>query len=390
MPKKILLIEESDTIRNIAESLLRQNGYEVLSISSGEKALEVLGFTRPDLIIAASDAKYKNHAPMYEKLTEDPKSQGIPILVMHTESETGISFPPELLIVKPFSPKEFIQKVSLLADSQIQARDSHRTSGGSLEIEDAALDSALGLDQLEVTESEEMDKTVQKRRSANSEDISDMDMTGKVVSLSIKEDKEISHDNMEKPVTKPLNETNKLDILEDQFGMLETSKAAAPQPNKDHDYNWFLNELQTDGSKKTHQQNPPKPQQTAKSYESDSQKLTFEDVASKIDPITPAKLSDDPSTKGVDKFIDEFKKEVEKISSHETESITLKDSEYKKTTSANWHDSVGSVSKEQIEIFKKQFVAELAEKIAVKLADKIDADKLLLLIKQEIVNQSKK
>lgn len=390
MPKKILLIEESDTIRNIAESLLRQNGYEVLSISSGEKALEVLGFTKPDLIISASDAKYKNHSPMYEKLAEEPISQGLPILVMHTESETDIPFPPELLIVKPFAPKEFIQKVSLLADSQIQANNSQTMAGSSLDIEDAALDSALGLDQLEVTDSEEIDKTVKKRRSNSNDDDSDMDISGKVVSLSIKEDKEISHENVSKVDSKPLTETSKLDILDDQFGMLETSESATPEPDKDHDYNWFLNELQTDGSKKPAQQNTPKSHQTSKVDESESQKLTFEDVSSKIDPVTPAKLSDDPSTKGVDKFIDEFKKEVEKISSHETESITLKDSEYKKSSSANWQDSVGSVSKEQIEIFKKQFIAELAEKIAVKLADKIDSDKLLQLIKQEIVNKSKK
>ena len=42
MHKRILIIEAADAVRGIAENVLRQNGYEVISVSDAEKALEVL------------------------------------------------------------------------------------------------------------------------------------------------------------------------------------------------------------------------------------------------------------------------------------------------------------------------------------------------------------
>ena len=41
MRKRVLLAEQSDAIRGVAETVLRQNGFEVIPITTAEKALEV-------------------------------------------------------------------------------------------------------------------------------------------------------------------------------------------------------------------------------------------------------------------------------------------------------------------------------------------------------------
>ncbi len=42
MPRRVLIAEQADTLRSVAETVLRQNGYDVISVTAAEKAREVL------------------------------------------------------------------------------------------------------------------------------------------------------------------------------------------------------------------------------------------------------------------------------------------------------------------------------------------------------------
>ena len=404
MHKRILLAEESDTIRGIAESLLRQNGYEVLSMTSGEKSIEVLNFTKPDLIVLASDMTFKGHMSLLDKLQSDAKTSGLPLLIMKNENAPDIACPPEVIVNKPFNPKEFIEKVNALSGSASQTAPQSPESAnplGDSSVEDEFLDAALGLDQLDVTDSEIMNqtstsininkKTVDKMIGYDhKEDVTNIQTdSGKVESLMIRdEEAEISQNTPQKPPADKVLGTGKLEILDDQFGMVEQSPPGELQSDSDHDYNWFLNELKNDAIPKD--ANKPDPSKLSK-----SQEISFEDNASIVEPVpsTPKAQSNEPPI-GVDKFIDEFKKEIEKFSSQETESITLNESDgqptQSKQPSMEWRDSIESISPEQMGIFKTEFVKELAERLAVKIAEKIDAEKLLSLLKQELINRIKK
>ena len=81
MRKRILLAEESDTIRGVAESVLRQNGYEVIAVTTGSKALEVLNFTRPDLLITGSDLVGPGGKQLYEIIQADPRIASLPCIL---------------------------------------------------------------------------------------------------------------------------------------------------------------------------------------------------------------------------------------------------------------------------------------------------------------------
>ena len=272
MPKRILLAEESETIRKIAESLLRQNGFEVLSMSTGTKALEVLNFTSPDLILLAADMKFKGETSLFDKLQSDAKTAQLSVILLANENETDLPLPPEAVIQKPFNPKEFIEKVNLFSGQSANVQPNPLASS---DIEDEFLDAALGLDQIDVTDSEILNNTtankIQKKQTAENmlgyehkEDSTDVtNNSRKVESLMITDDvTNIKHSHQSQPAPpQEITGTGKLEILDDQFGIVNADLGNDSDENADHDYNWFLDELANDNNDKAqHQQKQVKSQ----------------------------------------------------------------------------------------------------------------------------------
>lgn len=409
MRKRILLAEESDAIRGVAESLIRQAGYELISVADGTKVLEILEFTKPDLMIIATDLKGKGNKPVHEFIAENPRIAELPMFVLSNPDEIGLPFREEVILPKPFEPKDFMAKIQTLLPAgqkaaQPQKVHSHSISDnplGSADLNDDILDAALGLDQIEVTESEDMNKSnsnIRKRPKDKSEkmigfehkdaDTDQSSNSGKVESLMIREDKdEISpHETGKTRTEQPMSNTGKLEILDDQYGLVDPSTLNSQNDNPDHDYNWFLDELKKD----TDELNNPEAKKQKRLNE--PEKLTFEDPSYSLEPSTPVQPSANANSSGsVDKFIDEFKKEVEKISSDAPESVTLNDGAGPSGKDQMvWHDSVEQLNPETMQLFTRQLVSELAEKLAAKIGDKIDADKLMEMIKTEIVHRLKK
>ncbi len=410
MRKRILLAEESDTIRGVAESVLRQNGFEVIAVTSGLKALEVLNFTRPDLLIAGSDLTGPGNKPLYEIIQADPRIASLPLLILCNENEAGLPFPEEVLLPRPFDPKDFIVKVNTFSGGATplpHSRQAARNPIGEASIDDALLDAALGIDDINVTDSEVMDRTnmglkVPKKHHADQmigyehvEDETDTGSdSGRVESLMIHEDNtDIKHQPAPQKQKPGLSGSSKLEILSDQYG-LEKSVAGGPEPEgKVHDYDWFVNEMQSDGKAKA--------SGTAKvktSSQSDSS-LSFTNTSSMVDPITPGPKQSHPAHPkaeaagpAVDKFIDEFKKEIEKIHSSEPESITLNAEPSAKSEAERmeWEDTLEQLTPEKVELFAQRFIAELAERLAEKISAKIDSEKLLALLKTEMFRHLEK
>lgn len=405
MRQRVLLAEESDTIRNVAESLLRQSGYELIAVPSGDKALEVLEFTRPDLIILSSDLKGRGNKPIYEFIQENQRISNIPMLILSNQDETGLPFDEGKIIPKPFDARDFTAKINAYLGETVSAGESSEQVNplDNMNDEDDFIDAALGLDSLEITGSEDMNQTKltgfkksnkpveQMIGFDHQESDSDITHSGKVESLIIRDEKaEIKQNNEQQSISpQKLGGTGKIEILNDQFGLAEPSESDLNQQkqNADHDYNWFLNELKKEGDSDF------KPDSVESSLMSDSQNLKFQDPSAMVDPITPVIPDNKPqeqSSEGIDKFIDEFKKEVEKIETELPESITVNDDIQSDSAGKNnmkWEDSFEKLTTENLELFSRQFISQLAEKVADRISEKIDSEKLLILIKNEIIKQ---
>jgi hypothetical protein len=223
-------------------------------------------------------------------------------------------------------------------------------------------------------------------RNSNSSD------SGKVESLLIRdEDAEIGHGS---PQGKPdkMTSSGKLEILNDQYGLIDKEAANLEAEDRAHDYEWFIDEVRKENQTPAGQ----KPQSSSAEQPGE---LLFSDNSSMIDPITPppkpAKSggSAPSNAQGVDEFIDEFKKEIEKIHSDEPESVTINDSAVAgggKNKPLNWQDTIEKMTPEQIQLFTRRFISELAEKVAQSIAAKIDSEKLLTLLKREIIKHLEK
>ena len=82
MRKKIMVAEQSDAIRSIAETILHQNGYDVLTASTIEKAKELIIAGKPNMVIIGADLKDAEGNYLYDSLDENDLTSSIPILII--------------------------------------------------------------------------------------------------------------------------------------------------------------------------------------------------------------------------------------------------------------------------------------------------------------------
>ncbi len=404
MNKKVLLAESSQVTRNIAEKILRQHGFEVISVSNGEKAVEVIEFSRPDIILVGSDLKVRGNKPLYDKFQDEPRTSSVPMLILCDE-DASCPFPDEVLIKKPFEPKDLIDKVMIFAGQtdKVEKAEKENPFGGE-ELKDDLLDNALGLDRIEVTDAEEMnrEKTVvgkKEKTSQTAEKLIGMekDTTGhsETSGTKIVQSLIISDEGTDIVSKNPMKKTeiadeDKLELDEDQFGITSSGGAKLDDDTPD-DYNWFVNEMQNEGqesSKIPQQQKEAKPVAMP-----DDDELSFLDPS--VDPSASVGIKINKSKKnekGVDKFIEEFKKEVENIDADTPKELNLTDSQEikKEKEHLRWEEKIENLTEEQLSIFTRQFAADLSAKLAKLMIDKIDTQKLLGMMKSEIFTQSQK
>lgn len=403
MRKKVLLAEQSDATRNVAETILRQNGFEVISVADGEHAAEVLELSRPDLIILGADLACGGR-PLYERIQADERMTGAPLLVFKDAAAAQVPFPDEVVIPRPFDPRDFLDRVRVFVGSTDRSESAVSNPPASLTADDATLDSVLVEDSgsIHVTDSSVMDKTSRMNRRQTSalnadqmvgfshhhEDADELGETGRVESIVLSDSQtDIRRAETGKTkVTPAPTATGKLDILPNQYNLTSGEGGDDDTTDREHDYHWFIDEMQregqTDGASAV---SPP-----VADLRSDDT-LDFTDTASGLEPFVMKEASPPPKQAkkndgpGVEKFIDEFKKEIERFQTDEPESVTLRDDNAAPQSEVEWEESLESVTPQRVDLFTKRLVAELAEKIAQKIVGKIDSEKLLQLIKAEIV-----
>ena len=411
MHKRVLIVEAADAIRGIAENVLRQNGYEVISVAGAEKALEVLDFSVPDILIVSADITCEDNRPLYEKIRTNPKSSSIPLLFFAGVEKTDLPYPEEVIIPRPFDPQDLIQRVRIFSGQAVpDEKQSASNPLGEGSLDDELLDAALGIDtkdNIQVTNSEVMGQTTQIKVNKKKpekpsdkligfdhyEDENDDEDNTRIESLIIDEDNSEIKRKPAKPTKPTSSGTSKLEIMNDQYGLVDPGAFEGENVDRDHDYDWFINSMREENDNTGKKASP-----SAK----DSGKMSFTDPSAIVDPITPPPASPKPASAetisgskasvGVEKFIDEFKKEVERIHSDEPETMVVDESlAVSGQTPENmvWEEKLEKVSPEQVNLFTRQLTLALAERIAEKIAAKIDPIKLTQLIKNEIIDHLK-
>lgn len=117
MAKKILIIEDEEIILNLLQKKLIKDGFDVTAAENGEKGMEAMRKSPPDLLLLDIIMPKKGGFEVMEEMIKDPQLKKIPIIIISNSGQ-----PVELdraqklgakdwLIKTEFDPQEVIEKV---------------------------------------------------------------------------------------------------------------------------------------------------------------------------------------------------------------------------------------------------------------------------------------
>ena len=85
--KKILIVEDDDSIRKVFKDRLSQEGFSIIEAENGEKGLEVALKEHPDLILLDILMPKMDGMTMLSKLHEDEWGKAVDVLILTNVSE---------------------------------------------------------------------------------------------------------------------------------------------------------------------------------------------------------------------------------------------------------------------------------------------------------------
>jgi putative two-component system response regulator len=134
----ILLVEDSDVLRQGLKSLLEQEGYDVVTGGNGKEALDQMEVVTPDLILADILMPEMDGYELFEAVRSKPKWISIPFIFLTARRErkhilAGKRLGAEDYLLKPISPEDLLTAIrSRLGRSQqlllAQLQESYEAS----------------------------------------------------------------------------------------------------------------------------------------------------------------------------------------------------------------------------------------------------------------------
>jgi two-component system phosphate regulon response regulator PhoB len=142
MPKaKILIVEDDRDIAELIQYNLAKEGYTVSVADNGEKGYKAAKTSLPDLIVLDIMLPGMDGLEICKLLKADPKTQGIPVVMLTAKSEesdvvTGLELGAEDYIAKPFSPKVLVARLRTVLRRKNKKAEA---SGETLKIHDLVI-----------------------------------------------------------------------------------------------------------------------------------------------------------------------------------------------------------------------------------------------------------
>ena len=324
MSKKILVADDSPTVRKAAESLLRKHGYEVLCAEEGASALGLAKTEKPDLIFWDASLPVLDGRGVCEELKGNDELKDTPVIITLTKDQADKEEElkqagADAFAIKPFNPKEILERVQEF-----------------LHVEGADLPAEM--------------PAVPKEQPASAEEPSGIDKPQE--SLASSEEKEKTDDSLD------IIETS--DFLESFKASLSDSEVA-----DDHGFDWFVSELrkeldeaqQVDSGAKQEAKEEASPTERTSLPQEDSGK---KDKGEKKDEVYEI----DEDQEGYEDFLGKLK--------GESEEIRIEESSDPKTPPIDYDKVVCDL------------IENISAKVAQEVAKKIDPETLRKTLQDEV------
>ena len=86
MAKKILIVDDSSSVRTVARMALREKGYDVVEAGNGQEALKVLQGDRCHLVISDVNMPVMDGITLLKEIKANPNYKFTPVIMLTTEA----------------------------------------------------------------------------------------------------------------------------------------------------------------------------------------------------------------------------------------------------------------------------------------------------------------
>lgn len=119
MKKTVLIVDDSEFVRNYHTYILEQASFDVITAIDGSDGLEKLYTHACDLILTDINMARMDGYEFIRRVRAEPKYQELPIIIVSTESQSldkrkGFQAGANLYLVKPCSPKMMVENLRLV------------------------------------------------------------------------------------------------------------------------------------------------------------------------------------------------------------------------------------------------------------------------------------
>ena len=116
MPRPILVVDDSDSVRRLISSTLRIAGYDTVEAADGQAALGVARSTAPAAVITDQNMPRLDGIGIIRAFRKLPGSAGVPVIFLSTENADNLKQKAREAgaigwMTKPFDDKELLSVV---------------------------------------------------------------------------------------------------------------------------------------------------------------------------------------------------------------------------------------------------------------------------------------
>ena len=151
--RKLLLADDSPTVRKVVEMFFEEEGYEVVAVGGGEEALRELGAERPpDVLLADVVMPGPDGYMLCERVKRDARLAGVPVILLvgtfepFNEAEAR-RVGADTVLTKPFqSIRDLVSKVGSLLGGESKHEGEQARHASALGLDERADAPARGVD----------------------------------------------------------------------------------------------------------------------------------------------------------------------------------------------------------------------------------------------------
>lgn len=129
----ILVVDDEEDLLELVRYTLAKEGHSVTCVDTGEKAVDSVRQSLPDLIVLDLMLPGIDGLEVCRRLKRDLKTREVPIIMLTAKSEerdviTGLDGGADDYVTKPFSPRVLLARVkSLMRRKDVELRTQHDT-----------------------------------------------------------------------------------------------------------------------------------------------------------------------------------------------------------------------------------------------------------------------